>query len=403
MKVLHLNTFDDPADGSGAERIQLAIAREFCGRKIDNVMVGTKPDGIAETFIRESIKIWRVPLSNIYWPARTKQRHFSARRIWHLLDSYNFEMGKKLDAIIEVEKPDACIIHGLSGWSIAAIRAISNRKIPSIQVLHDFYYACPNTIMRSNDINCERQCIGCRMTRLPHRDLSNRLSAVVGVSEFVLKKYGELNYFSKVGLKRVIHNAAIIPHVQSQKTHSTVTSRPKVPVRYGFIGTIAPHKGIELLLECFCNNYIGRAQLLIAGQGKPDYVRGLRERWGQSGVEFLGQVDPSSFFREVDFCVVPSLWYENFPGVICESFYFGVPVIASDRGGIPEIVINDVNGYLFNPDDKSSLRAVLNYSLNATRDKYAELALCAKETGNRFSLVRSWIDQYESLLSEVLR
>jgi len=52
---------------------------------------------------------------------------------------------------------------------------------------------------------------------------------------------------------------------------------------------------------------------------------------------------------------VPSLWYENTPFSMLEALNFGLPVIASDVGGISEIVEHELNGLLFLPGDVSSL------------------------------------------------
>ena len=58
---------------------------------------------------------------------------------------------------------------------------------------------------------------------------------------------------------------------------------------------------------------------------------------------------------EANFCVVPSLWYENMPFSILESFAYGKPVIASRIGGIPEIINDGDNGTLFTPGNVNEL------------------------------------------------
>jgi len=50
--------------------------------------------------------------------------------------------------------------------------------------------------------------------------------------------------------------------------------------------------------------------------------------------------------------IFPSLCYENFPTSILDSFRFGVPVLASDMGGVPELVSHGVNGFLFFAGDE---------------------------------------------------
>ena len=60
--------------------------------------------------------------------------------------------------------------------------------------------------------------------------------------------------------------------------------------------------------------------------------------------------------QEAAFAVCPSEWYENFPFSIAESFLFSKPVIGSNIGGIPELVIDGITGLLFEPGNVEELR-----------------------------------------------
>jgi glycosyltransferase involved in cell wall biosynthesis len=60
--------------------------------------------------------------------------------------------------------------------------------------------------------------------------------------------------------------------------------------------------------------------------------------------------------------VVPSLWWENSPITIHEAFLAGVPVVASDQGGMAELVQDGVNGFLFRMGDAADLaRALMRF------------------------------------------
>jgi glycosyltransferase involved in cell wall biosynthesis len=97
-------------------------------------------------------------------------------------------------------------------------------------------------------------------------------------------------------------------------------------------------------------------ELLIAGRGEEQYEKGLRERYGDTDdIRFLGFTKPADFFAQVDVAIVPSLWNDTLPSVVFESLGYGVPVVGSRRGGIPEMVLDGVNGLVFEPDDPASL------------------------------------------------
>ena len=66
-------------------------------------------------------------------------------------------------------------------------------------------------------------------------------------------------------------------------------------------------------------------------------------------------VQPEIFFPQVDVVVVPSLFREAFARTIIEAFSYGIPVIGSRSGGIPETIKPDVNGLIFTPGDAAEL------------------------------------------------
>lgn len=63
----------------------------------------------------------------------------------------------------------------------------------------------------------------------------------------------------------------------------------------------------------------------------------------------------SKIFSEIDILIVPSIWPENSPLVIQEAFLARTPVIASDIGGVPELITHNVNGLLFRANDSADL------------------------------------------------
>jgi glycosyltransferase involved in cell wall biosynthesis len=95
----------------------------------------------------------------------------------------------------------------------------------------------------------------------------------------------------------------------------------------------------------------------------PDYVRRLQQIGvHDQRVHFMGtyhQDQISEVMREIDIVVVPSLWYENSPNVILEALAHQTPVIASNLGGMAELVQHEGNGLLFEPGEPQSLAVQL--------------------------------------------
>jgi glycosyltransferase involved in cell wall biosynthesis len=122
----------------------------------------------------------------------------------------------------------------------------------------------------------------------------------------------------------------------------------------GIVGQIGPWKGHEDLLEAFQRVIAEHptAQLHIFGRGSPDYEALLRRRASEMGLEehltWHGFVkEAAQIYSSIKLLVVPSRFEEPFGLTAVEAGFFCLPVVASRRGGLSEIVENGVTGYLF--------------------------------------------------------
>lgn len=120
-----------------------------------------------------------------------------------------------------------------------------------------------------------------------------------------------------------------------------------------FAGRVIPRKGVPILIEAvgLVRRKIKRARLVVVGGGKPKYVGKLKRQARRLKVPatFVGKVAHRSmprYYRAVDCFVCPSQRHEAFGLVNVEAMACGLPVIASDIGGIREIVRHGRTGYL---------------------------------------------------------
>lgn len=399
MKILFLNLFDDPAEGGGAEMTLHHLTQGVLRRGVEPVMlsIGTEP-GLHRAD-RNGVRIWRAGLRNLYRPDLKRRAHPAARAVWHLLDSYNAPMQPLLRRVLQAEQPDVVSIHNLPGWSAAAWQTVAARGIPSVQVLHDAYNLCPkSTMYRAGRGNCAGQCAGCRLLRLPHRALSRRVSAVVGVSRFILDRHLQAGYFAGVPVQRVIHDARDAAELGVADAPVRTAG---AALRIGFIGRLDPTKGVEPLLDAFAAAHLPDAELWLAGDGQADYVEPLRARHADGRVRFLGRVAPRNFYPQVDIVVVPSLWHDTFPGVVFEALAFGKPVIGARRGGIPEMIRGGENGLLFEPDRPGELVAALR-CLAGDATLRARMGQAARDSARPFLDRDGWIAQYQTLYQSIV-
>jgi glycosyltransferase involved in cell wall biosynthesis len=130
-------------------------------------------------------------------------------------------------------------------------------------------------------------------------------------------------------------------------------------VRFGYLGRLAPHKGVRDLLEAVRLLDVGGWTLTVGGTGAQGYEVQLRQRFEGGPVTFVGHTVADDFLRQIDVLIVPSRWDEPFGRVVVEAFARGVPVVGAAVGGIPELITPEETGWLFQPGNVRQLAAIL--------------------------------------------
>ena len=398
MKILYVNALYPPHVGGGAE---LSLAMLAGGQHANGheVMVATTTGEREAVEDRVAgIPVVRLPLANVYWQ-HTEKNPGTLRKIsWHARDVDNSSMAEALEAVARRFDPDVISFHNLAGFSAAAWRVANVLRKPAVQVLHDYYNLCPRSQMFRNERNCAAPCGQCSAFRIGRAKASNQVDAVVGASHAVLDAHLRNGLFAEVTTRAVINNA----RNYTAPLRSTYLARART---FGFIGTVAPWKGVGLVLEAFerlrAEPGMSEIRLLIGGDGEAGYVSSLKARFASTQIEFLGKVDPQTFFQQLDVSIVPSLWHDPLPGVVFESMIFGVPVIGARRGGIPEMITDGVDGLLFEPDTAGDLEGCMR-RLASEPGLLREFGESAHAASAHYSDTRRVIDAYYQLYEELV-
>ena len=144
------------------------------------------------------------------------------------------------------------------------------------------------------------------------------------------------------------------------------------PVTVGLIGQISPHKGHNDAIEAM--HSLGHEfRLLIAGKGNASYEAILKRKAAGLAVEFFGFASLPDFFDRTDILIMPS-WEEPFGIVLLEAMASGVPAVATDRGGPPEIL----HGVLIAPRDPRALAQAIK-GLAADAERRSAIVRSARE------------------------
>lgn len=393
--VLHVNTLYYPDFMGGAERSVQALAESLAASDdVTPVVVALTQESEPRTSIHNGVKIHHVPLKNLYWSFNNGRRIAWLTPAWHAIDIFNRAMAAALDRVLTAEAPDIVHTHNLTGWSVAVWDRVKARGLPLVHTLRDYSLLCPKTSMFSKGQSCLQQCRSCAAYSALKQRQSRQVDAAIGISQFILDMHLNYRYFPNARQRIAIGNPTIRPE------RVRAASQIDTPLRFGYIGKLSPHKGIEVLLEATRSLPERGWQLAIGGKGEADYVHQLQQACAGLPIEFLGYVNPDEFYRSIDIAIVPSLWNEPFGRVIVEAYAYGVPAIVSQVGGAGELAIDGKSGYAYDAS-ATQLAAKLNHLLHHP-DIIPEMSAYSLELAKQYSseAIRDrYLEVYETVLS----
>ncbi|HEX8493365.1 MAG TPA: glycosyltransferase family 4 protein [Pyrinomonadaceae bacterium] len=195
--------------------------------------------------------------------------------------------------------------------------------------------------------------------------LSRRLRAFIGVSRYIAENLLQLG----IPPEKVcfVYNGVVIDaplKEQAALSSEAMESRngsPR-PARLGIVGQIGEWKGHDDFIEALRELRTAGLSFVctIYGKGEAEYVSKLKERIERyeltANVRQAGFVDnPQDIYTEMDICVVPSRVPEAFGMVAAEAAHFGLPVVATRKGALPEIVQDGLTGYLVDAEAPQQL------------------------------------------------
>jgi len=399
MKIALVNTLYYPYQIGGAEKCVQLLAEGLVQEGHDAFVITLdKPEESLKQDIVNGVRVYRTPLRSIYWPFddSKKKPNVAFRAIWHYLDRYNKKMGNMVYEILRQERPDIVHTHNLVGFSVSAWDAAKSLGLPLLHTLHDYSLICPKGMYR-NGRNCPSLCKTCNIFSRIKRVRSQKVDLAVGVSKFTLNKHVEQGFFLGSKHDFIYNPVPVVDKISINKLKS------EAEFCIGYLGRLAPNKGVEDIIDAIkVLKHDVPIKLFVAGSGKIDYEQTLHKRAEGLPIEFLGYAKPEDLFKLIHCLVVSSRWHEPFGLIIIESYAYTVPVIASNHGGIPEIVDEGQTGWLYDPDIPGDLeRAITKAFMN--KDRILEMGRMGREKVKNFTVerhVQRYLTWYKKLASE---
>jgi len=299
----------------------------------------------------------------------------------------NREAKKKLAKLIEKEKPDIAHLHNIfHHLSSSIVSVLKKANIPIVLTLHDYKLFCPNYKFYSQNKVCYdcikkknfKSCVAKKCVK------NSRLKSYICALEAKWHKYLKLTDMidAFIAPSQFIRNKAIEAGIAKEKvfylpnfieTPKNIieqnSAQPAKNNRYIlFFGRISEEKGVDVLIKAFCR--IAKKypdwKLKIAGSGPK--IKNLKELalLEKKQIIFLGRQKKDKMqdlIADAYLTVMPSLWPENFPYSILESFMRQKPVIASNIGGLPELIENQITGLLAKPHNANDLAKKIEWAI----------------------------------------
>ncbi len=364
MRILVVSAMFPPNVLGGAEISAFNLTSWLLkqGHEIGVLMAAKAKDEVKYGEMVDGMKVWSLFMPRPY-PIFKQGRDVNPllKPLWHLQDHCDPRNPKLVGEVLDAFKPDFCNVHYMTGLGHNALGEIGKRGIPMMYVMPDMALSCFRSTMFVNGKTCETQCNPCKMSAAVKRQ---------GIR--AVKRIG----FSSPSLANLEQNARFQPLKEYPHAHilnankypkPTVPRSPSDKVRFVYAGRLHQSKGVDVLLAA-AEQLRERWDFTFTVVGGGGYEGELRQRFDHHDwVTFTGHVplqDAINHIGAADMLCIPSIWFENSPGVVIQALGMSVPVIGSEVGGIPELVKHDENGLLVPPGDQEAWRSALELILS---------------------------------------
>lgn len=362
MKILHINKFFDLHGGAEFYLHQLMEHQAAVGHEV-HVFATQSSSNLPSSDEKYFVERFDLDKREGFWRDLQKAKNY----LW------NGEARLALAHMLNDVKPDVIHLHNIyNHLSTSVLAAIRLAKIPCVQTLHDYRLASANYALFAHGEVCEHGKKGHPWEIMKHRCIQNRWDAsALGALEMWMTKW-------RKSYERTVDLFLCPSHFMQNKMGEweepkekmryvpNPTDLPEVPaVRGGryllYAGRLSGEKGLEGLIKAAAKAPV--LPIKIAGRGPEEGVlKKLAKELHASHIEFLGFQSPEALkaLRErAEAVVLPTLSFENASGALLEAMAAGIPCLATNTGGNPELVVDGQNGFLIQPGDVDGWSSML--------------------------------------------
>jgi glycosyltransferase involved in cell wall biosynthesis len=288
---------------------------------------------------------------------------------------YSLDARRALRRLLHDQRPDVAHLHNVyHQLTLSVVDELAAQAIPIVMTLHDYKPVCPSYVLYTDGAPCHRCVTGHPGHAVAHRCIKgSRAASAVGAAEALLartrKLYERIDAF--ISPSRYLADVMVEGGLPEERMHVIPNFVADEQFREGFppkvtgtpivlfVGRLEEVKGVRVLLEAA--RLVGPdVTVIVVGHGPLEVE--VQQAADEGIVDYLGRRNWDEIAQLMDQAralVVPSLWEENCPMVVLEAGARGCPVVASDRGGLRELVHHGEDGLLFAAGDVGALSDAL--------------------------------------------
>lgn len=304
---------------------------------------------------------------------------------------YSTEVVRKFNRLLTDFQPDVVHLHNIHSYISPVVARIAHEKgIRVVWTLHDYKLICPTYICLREGKICEA-CFHKKTAVFKYKCMKNsNIASLLAWMEAYYWNRNKLSEFTDVFISpshflktKMIEGGyaaeqiQVLPNFLPRKMQVTEEKEEY----YCYVGRLATEKGVDSLLEAAIKLPY---KLKIIGGGP--LLETYQKKYPHEPIEFLGQMKPEELYpivRNARLLVIPSVWYENNPFSVIEALCMGTPVLGARIGGIPELIEEGNNGFLFTPGDIPELQNRIEQSFRVFNHSYIFNKI-AEDAQNKF-------------------
>ncbi len=364
MKVCLLNSFYEPDILGGAEISVKILAEKLNELGIETFVVSTGDVDKVEYI--NKVKVYRVNIGSNITAKKYVTNDYNGRLKklkYKLLEIKNPIVKIKLQRIFHQERPDIIHVNNIYGISTEVWNVSNKMNIKVLQTLRDYFLICPKSTLSCNE-KCECSMI-CKIYRKTFNSLTKKIDYVTAPSKYVIDEFTSRGYFKDIE-NECVYNAIDIDIEKLESTYVKKISKEINEINFIYLGALSEHKGLLELIKSFKLIEHNNIRLHIAGKGQlEEFVRKASQE--DNRIQYHGFIQGEKLERLLmgsDILVAPSLWNEPFGRIVLDAYKFAMPVIVSNKGGLPEIVEHKNTGIVLEEVTVESIKNALTYFID---------------------------------------